>query len=209
MRKGQLSWSRVRALTRIATAEDESRWLEFARHATANQLERLVRAQRSAEAAAAAAEGEESALSARRYLTVGGGEDGMYELRGRLLPEVGALLVQALDAAGDELHRAQQAAVREAGAPAGPPSTQGERRHDALEAWLEDRTEADVQVVVHTVAGRAGSGGRGGNGDVVSTEDGSHVPAGTSRRLTCDAETVRVTRGLDGSILDVGRRRRP
>ena len=214
MRRGQLSWSRVRALTRIATAEDESRWLEFARHATASQLERLVRARRSAEAAAAAAEGEESELSTRRFLTVRAGEDGMYELRGRLLPEVGALLVQALDAAGDELHRAQQAAAREARAPAGPPSTQGERRHDALEAWLEDRTEADVQVVVHTVAGKAGSGGgagsggSAGNGDVVSTEDGSHVPAGTSRRLTCDAETVRVTRGLDGSILDVGRRRR-
>lgn len=192
MEKGRLSWSKVRALTRIATAENEGRWLEFARHATASQVERLVRAQRSAEAAVAALDGRESELADRRYLRVRVDEDGMYELRGRLLPEVGALLMQALDAAVDELHRAEPA-------PSGPPATQGERRHDALEAWLEDRTEADVQVVVHTVAGSDG---------VLTTEDGAHVPAATSGRLSCDAETVRVTRGLDGSILDLGRRRR-
>ncbi len=84
-------------------------------------------------------------------------------------------------------------------APLRLPRTPVERNHDALDAWLEERTEARVQLVVHTVAG---------NADVVATEDGSCVPAGTSRRLSCDAEAVRVERGLDGSVLDVGRRRR-
>jgi Domain of unknown function (DUF222) len=39
---GELSYSKVRALTRVATAESEAELLELARHATAAQLERLI-----------------------------------------------------------------------------------------------------------------------------------------------------------------------
>ncbi len=214
MKRGRLSWSKVRALTRVATPRNEERLVDFALHHTASQVERFVRAQRSAEAAAAIGWDGESELAHRRHLSVQVDHDGMYRIRGRLLPEVGALLMQALDAAGDELYRQEREADREAEAAPEPepeaeaawepaplrlPRTPVERNHDALGAWLEERTEARVQLVVHTVAG---------NADVVATEDGSCVPAGTSRRLSCDAEAVRVERGLDGSVLDVGRRRR-
>ena len=40
------------------------------------------------------------------------------------------------------------------------------------------------------------------------TEEGSSVSAETSSRLACDAEVVPIARGADGSVLDVGRRRR-
>ncbi|WP_423927761.1 DUF222 domain-containing protein [Candidatus Palauibacter sp.] len=216
MESGRLSWSKVRALTRVATPQNEERLVDFALRHTASQVERFVRAQRSAEAAAAVGWDGESELAHRRHLSVQVDHDGMYRIRGRLLPEVGALLMQALDAAGDELYRQEREADREAEAAPEPepepeaeaawepaplrlPRTPVERNHDALGAWLEERTEARVQLVVHTVAG---------NADVVATEDGSCVPAGTSRRLSCDAEAVRVERGLDGSVLDVGRRRR-
>ena len=43
---------------------------------------------------------------------------------------------------------------------------------------------------------------------VLVTEEGSSVPAETSARLGCDAEVVPIARGADGSVLDVGRRRR-
>ncbi|WP_420447119.1 DUF222 domain-containing protein [Candidatus Palauibacter sp.] len=218
MEKGRLSWSKVRALTRIATDENEERLVEFALHHTASQVERFVRAWRSAEAAADAWD-DHSQVATRRYLNVQVLEDGMYRVRGWLTPELGALLMQALEAAGDELYRAERATERKAEqeaereaerrdreppAPWEPrplrlPRTPGQRHHDALQAWLEDTTSANVQLVVHTVAGAP---------DIVSTEECSHVPAGTSRRLSCDAEAVRVTRGLDGSVLDVGRRRR-
>ena len=206
MEKGRLSWSKVRALTRMATAENEARLVEFALHHTASQVERFVRAAKSAEAAKAALD-DTSEMAARRHLTVRMTSDGMYELRGLLMPEVGALLVETLDAAADELHRQECAMEREADAATGEPSppTPGlrpsptERRHDALGAWLEERAEARAQLVVHTVAGGP---------EILATEDGSHVPAGTSRRLACDAETVEVKRGRDGSVLDVGRRQR-
>lgn len=54
--EGRLSWSQVRAITRVATPDDEQTYVNVARHATAAQLERIVRgvrrAHRNAEAAA-------------------------------------------------------------------------------------------------------------------------------------------------------------
>ena len=45
---GQLSYSKVRALTRVATPETEEALLEMARQGTASHLERIVRAYRRA-----------------------------------------------------------------------------------------------------------------------------------------------------------------
>ena len=187
MEKGRLSWSKVRALTRMVTADDEARLVEFALNHTASQVERFVRAAKSAEAAMAALDGT-SEMAARRHLTVRVTDDGMYELRGLLMPEVGALLVETLDVTVDELHRQECAMEHEADAALEEPDpptptlrpSPMERRHDALGAWLEERAEAKAQLVVHTVAGGP---------EILATEDGSHVPAGTSRRLACDAET--------------------
>ena len=39
-------------------------------------------------------------------------------------------------------------------------------------------------------------------------EDGTGVPAGTSRRLACDASKVVMTHDGQGKVLDVGRRTR-
>jgi hypothetical protein len=44
--RGQLSYAKVRALTRVATPETEERLLEFALHGTASHVERLVSAWR-------------------------------------------------------------------------------------------------------------------------------------------------------------------
>src|SRR5438552_2869308 len=42
--RGEISYSKVRALTRVAEEESEEELLELARHMTASQLERAVRA---------------------------------------------------------------------------------------------------------------------------------------------------------------------
>jgi hypothetical protein len=46
---GVLSYAKVRALTRIATADNETRLLDLARHATGAQLDRIVRGYRRAQ----------------------------------------------------------------------------------------------------------------------------------------------------------------
>jgi hypothetical protein len=50
--------------------------------------------------------------------------------------------------------------------------------------------------------------GEGAGAGRSELEDGTRVSGETSRRLSCDAGVVRVKRGVDGTVLDVGRRRR-
>jgi hypothetical protein len=101
MARGELSFSKVRALTRVAAPENEAELLEFARAGSTANLERLVRGWKTL-----SREGElgrERALHLTRSFSVFPDEQGMYVVRGRLDPEVGAVLMRAIDAAGDAL----------------------------------------------------------------------------------------------------------
>ncbi|HUP53508.1 MAG TPA: hypothetical protein VM198_13590 [Longimicrobiales bacterium] len=84
----------MRALTRVATADNESSLPEFAQAATASQMEGLVRAWRRVDRQEEAE--EERLRHERRYVSLYLDEDGSWTLRGRLDPEVGALLEKAL-----------------------------------------------------------------------------------------------------------------
>ena len=104
MARGELSFAKVRALTRVAKPESEGDLLELARSSTAAQLERTVRAWRRLN------RWDEQELERMRHhsrcFSVFPDEDGMYVVRGRLDPEVGAMLRRAVDAASDALFRA-------------------------------------------------------------------------------------------------------
>src|ERR1043166_71442 len=99
--RGEVSYSKVRALTRVATSETEERLLKFARCGPAAHVEGLVRAWRRVDRHA------ENQDAARRHksrsLYVYQDEDGMVIIRGRLTPEVGAVVRQALAGACDPL----------------------------------------------------------------------------------------------------------
>ncbi len=103
MGRGELSFSAVRALTRVARPENEADLLELARGATTAELERMVRGfklgSRKDEA------GRERERIESRELSLFPDEDGMVVVRGQLTPEVGALLMRAVEAAGDSLYR--------------------------------------------------------------------------------------------------------
>jgi hypothetical protein len=88
---GQLSFAKVRALTRIATPANEAEWLGVAVSATAAQLDRLVAGCRAATRGDAAARGAREKLSWRHD------EDGMLVLTARLAPEHGQRVVSALE----------------------------------------------------------------------------------------------------------------
>src|SRR3989441_2513491 len=100
---GELSYAKVRALTRVATLETEGRLLEVGRAGTAEHVERIVRGWRRVDRNAEARETAKRHTS--RALHVYRDEDGMVTLRGRLEPEVGALLIQALSAAREALYQ--------------------------------------------------------------------------------------------------------
>ncbi|PYN20666.1 MAG: HNH endonuclease, partial [Candidatus Rokuibacteriota bacterium] len=99
---GELSYAKVRALTRVATPETEERLLAVGRAGTACHVERIVRGWRRVDALAEARETTRRHTS--RALHVYEDEDGMVVVRGRLTPEAGAVLKQALAAAREALY---------------------------------------------------------------------------------------------------------
>ncbi|MDP2529730.1 MAG: DUF222 domain-containing protein [Candidatus Palauibacterales bacterium] len=107
MSRGRLSFSKVRALTRVADPENEADLLELAEGVTAARLERVVRAWKRGSRQDEAARAEE--IHRLRRLSVFPDEEGMYVIRGRLEPEVGALLMRAIEAASDALYREERA----------------------------------------------------------------------------------------------------
>jgi hypothetical protein len=218
MARGELSYAKVRALTRIATPATETQLLDLARAGTAAHVERLVRAWRRVDRIEAARETERR--HQRRELVTFVDDDGMVVVRGRLTPEAGAVLERALEAAADRLVR-ESAQASDDGQVAGE-VTPGQRRADALAcvaecalgAGLDRGTTGDrYQVVLHVDAPapqeEAGASAEAAGQAAIELGTGAtYVSAETSRRLACDASVVVMRHGADGSTLDVGRKTR-
>jgi len=103
MQRGQLSYAKVRALTRVATPANEQSLVDVALAGTAAHVERFVRAWRRVDRAEEGRETETRHL--HRQFSTWVDDDGMVVIRGRLTPEVGAVLQRALEAAADRLFR--------------------------------------------------------------------------------------------------------
>jgi hypothetical protein len=228
MSRGELTFSKVRALTRVATPENEKALLELARGATAAVLERMLRSYRLGSREAEAA--RERRRIESRCLSLFPDEDGMIVVRGRLTPEQGALLMRAEEAANDALYR-EQGHENGSAEPFGEAEA-ARRRADAL-ALVAERalaagfgTTADdptsstessaraplsgtraerFQVLLHVDAETLREDGGLGQSEL---ENGTRVSAEVSRRLACDASVVRIGHASDRSVLDVGRKRR-
>jgi len=213
--RGELSYAKVRALTRVATPETEARLLGVGRAGTAAHVERIVRGWRCVDRRAEAREAKHRHGS--RALHVYHDEDGMVVLRGRLEPEVGALLMQALAAARESLY--QRARVR-AGAAAGSGDVSAEtppvarQQADALALLAETALHHGLdpgapgeryQVVVHVDAQVLVDPDQPGQSVL---EDGTRVSAETSRRLACDASRVVMRHDDEGRLLEIGARTR-
>jgi hypothetical protein len=194
MRRGELSFAKVRAITRVATPENEPGLLEVARSGTAAHVERIVRAWRrvdTLEEQHAERERHES-----RHLSLHIDHDGMYVLRGRLDPEVGALLEKALEAA-DSLN---------------DPTPAAQRRADALGLVAERALSSPdashrtaFEVVLHVDTDTLQRDSATGHAVIAG---GGRVSAETSRRLACDAGHTAMTSDESGNTLTVGRRTR-
>ncbi|HKZ73636.1 MAG TPA: DUF222 domain-containing protein, partial [Steroidobacteraceae bacterium] len=101
MARGKLSYSKVRALTRIACSQNEEYLLSIALHGTASHVEKLVRHYRRAKDAEELS--REARQQAGRGISCFFDEDGSLVLNGRLPAEAGALLLEAFDAAMKEI----------------------------------------------------------------------------------------------------------
>ncbi|MGH7397706.1 MAG: DUF222 domain-containing protein, partial [Candidatus Rokuibacteriota bacterium] len=181
---------------------------------TACHVERIVRGWRRVDGQA------EARAAARQHaghaLHVYQDADGTVVLRGRLTPDVGALLLRALDAARETLYqRARGAGVPPAATdPAMAPPTRAQQQADALALVAETALHQELdpgapgeryQVVVHVDAAVLADPARPGQSGL---EAGSHVPAETSRRLACDASRVVMRHDAEGQVVEIGARTR-
>ena len=186
-----MSYSKVRAMTRIATPESEGRLLHMAKNATASQLETICRGVEQVTGKTPAGQS--------RWLTVRPCKDGMVRLEARLDPDEAALILKAVeaaieDASAEALSRSEArpeglvrvaesflAGQRAEGRPGG-------ERHQLLVCVREDPLHP---------------------GGVSAQVDGvGQVAPETLRRLARDASLTRVVVDEEGTPLDVGRKPR-
>jgi hypothetical protein len=201
---GRLSYSKVKALTRVAHLHDEELLLKHALDATVPQVEERCRQIRNA-----APESAHYARRAweRRELTVWRDEArGTLRLTVEVPIEDGELIVRALDCAvaGGEVSTDVD------------PDTVAESKGTA---WCAQQADALVAVAKSYLDG--GHGGEGGSTAdhyqvVVHTDAESltgragrvDLPIDTVKRLLCDCSLVTVVEDESGSPLDVGRKTR-
>jgi hypothetical protein len=194
--KGELSYSKVRALTRVADCENEDELLSFALHTTAARVEERCRELRCG--TAASTDDAERAF-ARRALTVRRDPArGTVTITVELPLEAAELVDKALDRARDSMTSSGPEFAEESWAA---------QRADALVAmaksYLSGNVEASAgseghyQVTVHVdQAALARGQGRAG------------LPIESVRRLACDADRIVIVEDEHGEPLSLGRKTR-
>ena len=213
MECGELSYSKVRAITRVADASTDEYFLQIARHGTAYHVEKLVRHWRDVrEVAELTREEQQQQHRALRYHWE---RDGSITIRAQLPAEVGAIVLKALERAMQEIPLPESTLSpdeRAADYADDRPSC-AMRQADALvvvaESFLAHGAESlkggdrqqivvhvDAETLIERTAGRC------------ELEEGPAVAAETARRLACDASLATIIEDEHGEPLVVGRKTR-
>jgi hypothetical protein len=214
---GELSFDKVRAVTRVATSADEELWVELAGQASGSQLARICRGYRRATEANDADRAERHL--ARRGLWAHWEDDGMLRLQAVLPPEDGAVVLAALQAAvAQAAQRGESEATPLAEVSNGTAlrdpalDSHAARRSDALVALCQSNGTARgktgaaalPQLVVHVDLGVLTGDASDGR---CHLDDGPALSAAAARRIGCDADVVAVSE-REGLPINVGRARR-
>ncbi len=205
MASGKMSYSKVRAITRIADETNEDYLLMIAEHGTAHHVEKLVSKFRTAKGLQDVEIANEQYNN--REVTHFYDHDGCLVIRARLPAEQGALIVKALEMAMDNDFAETEVLTEN-----DEPTPIAARRADALaevaETYMNNNessgsTADRYQVVVHV-----GVDSEAERECVSHIEDGPGVTAVTSRRIACDCTVVAIKEDENGEPLSIGRRSR-
>ena len=212
-RQGEVSYSKVRAMTRVATEENEDYLLMIARHGTASHVERLVRQYRKVKRIETLE--RDNNRHVLRQLDWYFDDDDSFVLKGRFTPEQGAVIKKVLELIMDEDFQEQKDVSAETPVNELKPRPEpiSQRRADALVRMAEgyasksgtDRGGDRYLVHVHTDIETLKTDGTGAESEI---DECCNVSAETSRRLSCDAGVVHWLENGDGETLSVGRKTR-
>ncbi len=198
---GALSFSKVRAITRVANTNNEDFLLMLATHGTAHHVERLVAQYRRAEKL----QDPEFAndLHQQREVTYYYDHDGCLMMKARIPADQGELVLKAIEMAMEASYVADD-----------EPEPVAARRADALceiaETYMNNSensgSTADRYQVVFHVNSKPATDAFLENAPRVSRV---HGPLGqTLRRIACDCSTTTITEDDTGEPLSIGRRSR-
>ena len=192
--RGALSYSKVRAMSRVATPENEELLLVDAQYSTGTQLERICRKYATVRRGVAPTPDDDQE---RRRVTRRDLDDGMVRIQATLHPEEAELVWAVITRIAGERD----------------PRDGAFSRADALIAMAQeiargrspDRTPTDVVVTVQvesladsTVEPLLAA----------TTSGGACLSTQTARRLACDAGIVTMVEDSKGNCLSVGRKSR-
>ncbi len=229
--RGEFSYSKVRAIVRVATPANESVLASTARHGTASHVEKLVR--KYAWTQRRDAEKNAQSQHLNRCVHYFYDDNGTFVLSARLPPEVGAIVVKALESAGDVVRESNNE-LRENRDELRPHVSVNEWRYSALsnpraenradalrlvaEAFLAARSEEvestssgdRFQVIVHVDQEVLAAPAAAAESEPHRSEldAGPALALATVRRLCCDGTLVGILEGRDGEPLNIGRKTR-
>jgi hypothetical protein len=191
-KQGHLSYSKVRAITRVAGERNEAALLEYALSASSADLEAYCSRLRNGDTDLSPADAKR--LHEGRYLTKHYRRDGTGVLTVELPKASLDLVVQALDHVVAQLPEDADRSIFAAGADALLAIAQASLLNQVPETALGAQS---TQVVVHV--DNNALAGRGGEAD---------EPLPTIKRMCCDGGIVPMLKSSTGEILNVGRKQR-
>lgn len=237
LRCGQVSYSKVRALTRRATPENEATLLEWARSSSGAQLEKVLAKYRYVLRIGGHIPVDDQDF---RFVRQSRTPTGMVRVTAQLLPEEAEILKKALEIARERASAQRDGAAAEEAAeisaeisedefvPAGLGTQRWQPPPDNLPDGIRagraenaSRVDGLLWLAEAVLAGQVGEppaghpveivvhtdAPQGGAGDG-ALEDGHRVEPETTARLFCDASVVELVEDEAGTPLDVGRRTR-
>jgi hypothetical protein len=213
--KGEISYSKARAMTRVATTANESVLVHVARHGTAAHVEKLVKKFRWTQRrdAAKQAQQQHEQRSVSYFFDI----DDEFILTARLPREIGAVVRKALETAVEALREGPGDVSAETPVQISANARRADAMRYLAELFLAHHGEATgagssadrVQVVVHIdQAILAEQRAATNEPHRCELEDGPALALDTARRLACDASIVGIVEGEDGEPLDIGRKAR-
>ena len=218
---GEVSYSKVRAMTRAATDDNEEYLLMIAVHGTASHMEKLVRRYQRVDNRQQP-EREQDQFEARSLRSYQD-DDGMWVIHAKLPPEQGSLVLKAIE----EIVQKHKTSVHEPeNVSAETPesveqATFAEQRADALTSLAEhyianpklrslaghERCQVMLHVDINTLRQQSDCNHKHNHKHLAHLEQ-QWVSPQTAKRLSCDASLVTVLKDEQGKVLNIGRNSR-
>jgi hypothetical protein len=207
LRRGVLSYAKVRAVTRVATADNEERLLEIALGTTGGQLERVCRRFRRAQVIV---DGER--LDERRFVRDEVLPSGLVRITAVLQPDEAALVMKAIEMARRQAtppSSPSDSSAETSASPSSPVLPAADALTKVAESFLAHGEAEGCGGDRHQIIVHLDQDALAPDGSLAATlDDGTRISAETFRRIACDAGLVPMLHGTRGEAIDAGRRTR-